>query len=816
MSDRIEQRAFQPALWQSLPGMVLVLSTQGEALYVSPDYKELAGLAHGDGQVSDWTATLKPDAKAALQAALAQGQDFTLQFELDTGSARPGWVDFAAHRLGGLGYFVCLVHDVSAAHCADVAARVSAERLRLLADNMPALIAYYSGATFCCEFANRHYARAFGHDEQSIIGLSAAEIIGESAAQEIAPHVERMLSERRTVIYERLAQRDGSARWLSVHLVPQLNANSEIVGAFVMVTDVTQSRQAELALRESEERLAKFLQASAEGIVFHRDGLITDANPALLALVGYSLDEVLGRPILEFVAPDHVAQVTAVMRSGAETSYESAIVDRDSRRIPVEFIVRSMTYGGERLRMTIVRDIRDRRAAQERIHFLAHNDALTGLPNRTTFIEQVERQLVIDQQRPLALLFIDLDNFKRVNDSLGHLAGDRLLQAVGERISASLRASDLVARFGGDEFIVMLSRATLRLQVEEVARKLLASIQLPVELEQRMISISASVGIAMFPEDGGKALDLLKHADSAMYVAKARGRANFQFFDPTRANTAYADLVLEGEIAESLRREHFELHFQPQVGTVDGALVGVEVLLRWNHPGRGLLLPDEFIPVAEQQRLTLPLGYWVLSEALRHAKRWRSEQRLTGPIAVNLSNLQFRSPGFVDGMRRLLHDESSHGELLELEITERTLLDDLSDVYCRLCELKGLGLHISVDDFGTGYFSPRHLKELPIDKVKIDRSFIGDLPHAKDSAAIARAIIQMAGNLGKQVVAEGVENDAQRLFLAEHGCHAIQGNAISPPLPIARFEAWMDCRASTLQSGYGAEGAVGSINASGG
>jgi diguanylate cyclase (GGDEF)-like protein/PAS domain S-box-containing protein len=814
MSERLEQRAFQPALWQSLPGMVLVLSRQGEALHISRDFRKFAGLDDRDAQSSDWTAALKPEAKAALQVCLAAGQDFTLQLEFDIGGARPGWVELAAHMLGGLGYFVCLLHDVSAAQYADLAAHVSAERLRLLADNMPALIAYYSGATFRCEFANRHYARAFGLDEQSIIGRSAAEIIGESAAEEIAPHVKRMLTERRAVVYERLAPSDGSARWLSVHLVPQLNAAAEIVGAFVMVTDVTQSRQAELAMRESEERLAKFLQASAEGIVFHRDGIITDANPALLALLGYSLEEVLGRPTLEFVAPDHVDQVTAVMRSGAETSYESVVLDRNGGRIPVEFIVRSMAYGGEQLRMAIVRDIRDRRAAQERINFLAHNDALTGLPNRTTFVEQVERQLGFERQRPLALLFIDLDNFKRVNDSLGHLAGDRLLQTVGARISATLRTSDLVARFGGDEFIVMLSGATPRLQVEDVARKLLASIQLPVELDQRMISISASVGIAMFPDDGGKALDLLKHADSAMYLAKARGRANFQFFDPARANTAYADLVLEGEIAESLRREHFELHFQPQVGTVDGALAGVEVLLRWNHPGRGLLLPDEFIPVAEQQRLTLPLGYWVLREAVRHAKRWRSEQRRTGPIAVNLSNLQFRSPGFVEGVRRLLREESSDGDLLELEITERTLLDDMSDVHGRLRELKGLGLHISIDDFGTGYFSPRHLKELPVDKVKIDRSFIGDLPHAKDSVAIARAIIQMAGSLGKHVVAEGVENEAQRFFLAEHGCKTVQGNVISPPLPLAQFEAWMDSRALAPPSRLGGEGADAPTSAS--
>ena len=776
--------------------MVWVLSPAGSPAYVSRDYERFAATVASDGQAWTWSDALAPASLDALRAALGRRQDFSLALELRAAADGQARLECNAHWLERLGHFVCLLHDVSAAHHSDAAARLSAGQLRLLADNMPALIAYYNARTLRCEFANRHYAQTFGLDEESIVGRTIGEIIGEEGAREVTPHVERVIRERRTVVYERLAQVEGGGppRWLSVHMVPQLDADSVPVGGFVLVTDITKARQAEMALRESEERLSKFMHASAEGILFHRDGRITDANPAACTLLGWSQPELLGLPTIEFVAADHAAAAQAVMRSGAETTHESVLVHRSGRRVPVELIVRSLERNGERLDMTIVRDIRDRREAQARIHYLAHHDSLTGLPNRATFLDQVERQLALAGQTPLALLFIDLDGFKRVNDSLGHLAGDRLLQAVGTRIRASLRSSDAVARFGGDEFIVMLPQATERPLAEEVARKLLVAIQQPMKLDGHAISVSASVGIAMFPADGQQALELLQRADKAMYLAKAGGRSSLQFFDPARADTAYEALVLEAEIADALRREQFELHFQPQVRADDGALLGVEALLRWNHPERGLMLPDQFIPVAEQQRLTVPLGNWVLREALRNARRWQGLGHACGPVAVNLSNQQLRANGLVEGLRDLFRERRGDGALLELEITERTLLDDLPDVLERLVELKALGLRLSVDDFGTGYFSPRHLKELPIDKVKIDRSFVGDLPHAEGSVAIARAIIQMAGCLGKHVVAEGVENEAQCRFLAEHGCYALQGNAVAPPLTAAQFEAWLHRR----------------------
>ncbi|MEP6503027.1 MAG: EAL domain-containing protein, partial [Betaproteobacteria bacterium] len=525
--------------------------------------------------------------------------------------------------------------------------------------------------------------------------------------------------------------------------------------------------------------------------------IVTDANPPLCEMLGYTLAELRGRRAVDFVAPDQRAHVQGVLDAGQDVSYESAVIRKDGKRIPVELIGRTLVYGDERLRMSVVRDLRDRHAAQARIHHLAHHDALTGLPNRMSFMErlgqQIERARVSGKE--LALLFVDLDHFKRVNDSLGHLIGDALLQTVAARISASLRAADLVARFGGDEFIVLLADAT-RDDVAEVAHKLLRVIEVPVDAEGRALSVTPSVGIAMFPHDGHTPTELIKNADTAMYIAKSRGRANCQFFDPAVAGAAYAALVLESQLGQALQRDEFVLHFQPQVRADDGTLAGIEALIRWVHPERGLLRPDAFIALAEQRPVMLPISQWVLRSAARAALEWRSQGLIDVPVAVNLSSMQFRANGFVDAVAQVLREEGVPGDWLELELTERMLMDDLGTVKRTLQQLKAMGMRISVDDFGTGYSSLAHLKELPIDGMKIDRSFVHDLPHQRGSMAIARAVMQMAQGLSLTVVAEGVEREEQRRFLVDQGCDLLQGELISPPLPAAELVRWITHRAT--------------------
>jgi diguanylate cyclase (GGDEF)-like protein/PAS domain S-box-containing protein len=672
--------------------------------------------------------------------------------------------------------------------------REHASLLRLVANSVPALMAFYDNETLRCLFANAGYAKTFGFDEQSVLGRTLEEIIGPDANRSIEPYVNQIRQTHQPQRYERqLPAPNGGRRWIEVQLLPHFDAAGSLAGAFVLINDITRHREAELALRESEERLAKFMDASVEGIVFHKDGFVTDANQPALELIGYSLDEMRGRKTLEFIAPEHVAKVVEVMTARAETAYESAILHRNGTRIPVEFIVRTIVRGDETLRMTIVRDLRATQAARARIHHLAHHDALTGLFNRSAFMERLDALMGSGRAgRPGdnqgALLFIDLDHFKRVNDSLGHLAGDVLLQTLAQRLTSLLRASDVVARFGGDEFMVLLPGAMPLADVEEVARKLLSSMSAPVLLEGRSISVTPSVGIALYPQHADSPADLLRNADAAMYQAKRHGRATHQLYDPELSRRALEALELESQLTRAIERNEFVLHYQPQVRASDGRLAGCEALIRWRHPVRGLVEPDQFIPLAEEQRLIVPIGQWVLREATRAARRWRDAGHAL-PVSVNLSSLQFRDAGFADNVAGALAEAGLPGSALEVEITERMLMDDVDSVRATLSRLKALGVRVAIDDFGTGYSSLGHLNQLPIDRIKIDRSFVHGLPDNAGNAAIARAIITLAASLGREVIAEGVETEAQRGFLVALGCHQLQGLLFGAPTEGAPFAA---------------------------
>lgn len=431
------------------------------------------------------------------------------------------------------------------------------------------------------------------------------------------------------------------------------------------------------------------------------------------------------------------------------------------------------------------RDITAQRENEARIQYLAHNDELTGLPNRSAFQEQLTHAIRQSQRhgRPLALLFIDLDRFKNINDTLGHGEGDHLLQEVARRLRNCLRESDTLARWGGDEFTAMLEEFDSANDVALAARRVLDSLSIPYLVNGRELVITASVGISTYPDDGQDVQALLKSADIAMYRAKESGKNNFQYYAPQMNVHTVERLTMEANLRRALEREEFLLHYQPKIDLRTGTVSGAEALIRWQHPDMGLVPPMQFIPLAEETGLIEPMGAWVLRTACAQAMAWQSQglQRLR--MAVNISGRQFAQGVLLEEVIGVLDSTGLDPDLLELEITESMLMHDPDKTVAQLNELKAIGIHLAIDDFGTGYSSLSYLKRFPVSSLKIDRSFVRDVPFDPDDVAITLAIVGLAHNLRIRVTAEGVETEAQRAFLRRHGCDEIQGYLIGRPLP---------------------------------
>jgi len=452
--------------------------------------------------------------------------------------------------------------------------------------------------------------------------------------------------------------------------------------------------------------------------------------------------------------------------------------------------------------LAIVRDITERKSAEAKIYNLAYYDELTELPNRELFSQSLERTISIakSEDKKFAVLFVDLDRFKRINDTLGHTIGDELLKDVADRLAKCTRATDTVshldskasgniklARLGGDEFVIKLYGIDSGDSVAMVASRIIDALTPPFTCAGHQFVVTPSIGIAMYPQDGKNGEELLMNADSAMYRAKAVGRNNFKFYSETMRTKSLHRLDLENLIRTAIEKEQFELYFQPKVHAKTFRLVGAEALLRWHHPERGTIAPDDFIPIAEETGLIVPLGQWVLNEACRQVAVWSKSPIGTVPVSVNISSHQFRDIGLVGDVLGAISAAGIKTTDIELEITESVLLQDVDKTLIELKVLKDAGISLSIDDFGTGYSSLSYLKRFPIDTIKIDRSFVKDLHQDTDDAAICAAILAMAQQLGLNVVAEGVETREQLDFLRRHKCDHIQGYICSKPLPASEF-----------------------------
>lgn len=593
----------------------------------------------------------------------------------------------------------------------------------------------------------------------------------------------------------------GPDKWLALRAYPFEE------GMAVYLRDVTALRQSQeqlLLLQTSISRLNDMVLITEAGSVDAPGPRIVFVNDAFEKHTGFGRDEVLGkaprmlqgamtqRPELDRIRTALLqsqpvrAELINYKKNGDLYWIELDIV-------PVDYFNRGLTHW-----VAVARDITERKAAENEIEHLAFYDTLTQLPNRQLLMDRLKAALSGDAgaQHIGALMFIDLDHFKVLNDSLGHARGDMLLQQVAIRLAASVRSGDTVARLGGDEFVVMLedvgdntcaATETARL----VGEKIRAALSVPYELAGHDYYGTCSIGITCFSLTQHSIGDLLKQADLAMYQAKAAGRNAVCFFDPEMQAAATANATLSSQLREALHDQQFVLHYQPQVGG-DARMLGVEALLRWQHPTRGLVGPDEFISQAEESGLILPLGQWVIEKACAQLVLWAlnpDTQRLS--ISVNVSARQFRHPEFVEGVLQLIRQYGIPANRLKLELTESLLATGMEVTIAKMGLLKDAGVTLSIDDFGMGYSALSYLKYLPLDQLKIDRTFVKDVLTDPNDAAIARTIIGLAQSLGLGVIAEGVETEAQRAFLAWHGCESYQGHLFCAALPIDALEAFM-------------------------
>ena len=539
--------------------------------------------------------------------------------------------------------------------------------LRLLADNVPALIAYYAVDGLRCEFANAAYAKTYSSDTTSILGKTLVEIIGEPAYKAIEPYIVQVMRGQSTRYERPLTFPNGTAGVIEVTLVPHFDADSTMRGSFVLINDITRYRASEQAIRDSEERLRKFSDATSEGIVFIDKGIVVDCNEAAGRMIRLPANELVGRPNSDFIAPESIEAVVNNIRSSFERPYEATLLRADGTRFVAELVGKDIVSNGKTLRMTAIRDISDRKQAEARIQFLAHHDILTHLPNRALLMDRLQVLLTSARRQNslVGILFIDLDNFKTINDSLGHFAGDELLKRVAARLQASLRGADMVGRLGGDEFVVVVTDLARAEDIAPVAEKIAEAISEPFSLEEQILSISASIGISVFPKDGETPDTLIRNADAAMYLAKDRGRSNFQFFMPSLNKSAFQALAMESGIRKAIKEVEFLLHYQPEVMAKTGVVSAVEALIRWRHPELGMLGPDQFISVAEHRGLIMPIGRWVFNEAIRQAREW-ADAGISVPVAVNLSAVQFKQKDLVEDIAARLREHGVSGEMLEL------------------------------------------------------------------------------------------------------------------------------------------------------
>ena len=747
----------------------------------------------------------------------AQGSlHFETQHCTKDGRVFPVEVNASYLKLDGKEYSFCFVRDITERKRAEEKVRESDELKRLVLDSVPEAV-YGIDMQGCCTFCNPACLKLLGYEDPAeLYGKNMHDVMHHTRKDGTPYPVEEchiFEAFRRGhgthIDDEVLWRRDGTC-FPAEYWSHPIQQDGKPIGTVVTFVNITERKRADEAIHESEMRYRLLFERNVAGVYRTTiDGRVLECNQAAAQIFGYaSPEDALGVSILDLYeeTSDRDAFLRKLKRETFATNHEVNLRRKNGESLWAMLnasIVSDHAGATKVIEGTIV-DITERKVAEERIQSLAYFDALTGLPNRTLLRDRLTLALASARRNKskVALFFLDLDRFKNINDSLGHSVGDLLLKGIAERLKTWGREQDTIARLGGDEFLVVLNDVREVGDAAVAARRFMDSMTAEIVIQNHTLSVSCSLGISIYPEHGTDSETLIKNADAAMYTAKDSGRNNFKFFTADMNARAVERLNLENSLRAALERKELFLMYQPQMDMASGKMIGLEALLRWQHPEMGLVPPNDFIRIAENSGLIVPIGEWVLRTACSQARKWQDEGLAAVSVAVNVSAVQFRREGFCELVRKVLLDTGIPPQYLELEVTESLLLSSADVTFSVLQELKDMGLSLSIDDFGTGYSSLSYLKRFPVSKLKIDRSFVRDVALDPDGAAITTAIISMAKSLNLKVIAEGVEDEAQMSFLRAHHCDEIQGYYYSKPLMTDEIAAKLraDCSGAQVKS----------------